>query len=150
MNKTASRFSSLDGLTQDERDDLLSIVRDLQHLHADMDKKRTRGREIVAEQLKLKERKGELMDLVVSWVQRPRPPKPRRSRPLRITPAVRLLIRDLHEAVTEAISSGEPYEHAQTIREKTEALAKAINPKDDCQGEEIWEPGKVQPDIGMY
>ena len=150
MNKTTFPFSSLDGLTQDERDDLLSIVRDLNHLHADMDKKRTRGREIVAEQLKLKERKGELMDLVVSWVQRPRPPKPRRSRPLRITPAVRLLIRDLHEAVTEAISSSESYEYAQTIREKAEALAKAINQKDDCWGEEIWEPGKVQPDIGMY
>jgi len=68
MNKTTSPFSSLDGLTQDERDDLSSIVRDLNHLHADMDKKQARGREIVVEQLKLKEREEELMDLVVSWV----------------------------------------------------------------------------------
>ena len=149
MNKTTFPFSSLDGLTQDERDDLSNIVKDLNHLHAVMDKKQTRGREIVAEQLKLKEREEELMDLVVSWVQRPQPPQLRRSGPLRITPAVRLLIRDLHETVTEAISSGESYEHIQTVRKKAEALAKAINPKDDCWGEEIWGPGKVQPDISM-
>ena len=149
MNKTTFPFSSLDRLTQDERDDLSSIARDLNYLHADMDKKQTRGRKIVAEQLKLKEREGELMDLVVSWVQRPRPPQLRRSGPLRITPAVRLLVRDLQEAVTEAISSGESYEHAQTVREKARALTKAINPKDGYWGEEIWEPGKAQPDIRM-
>jgi len=147
MIKTTFPFSSLDGLTQDERDDLSSIVRDLNHLHANMDMKQTTGRGIVAEQLKLKERKGELMNLVVSWVQRPRPPQLRRSGPLRITPAVRAHSGfagsgDRSNLEWRPTGMPRPFERRQRPWPKQSTQKMIV-------GEEIWGPGKVQPDIGM-